>query len=267
MEKPSLSLLCLSLLLLSGWNGLAQETRTFTNKNGDQVTAEVTGIAAGKVSVVKDGKPFQIPVSTLVDDDITYLKSWLQKNPNYSVRVSIFPQKGKAKLTGSTRIKNRLGEGGGGMYSTNLSKDRKQTTTSVEEEHFLITLTNDSSVPLKNLSVEYKVYITELKDTGFKGATTRTFAKKGVVPVEELAVGGSTRVTTETIQLENKTGATKKVTTTEYTDGTSSTISNVRRNRTRPETQGIWIRVKEGDQIIEDYKKLSDSIDEDSVTW
>ncbi len=242
-------------------------SRTFTNKDGNQITAEVTGISDGKVSVVKDEKPFQISISTLIDDDISYLKDYLKKNPTYSVRIAIFPQEGMAKLVGSTRIKGRLGEGGGSMTSTNLSKDRKQTTTSTKQEHLMISLTNDSTAPLVDLSVEYKVYITELKDTGFSGANTRTYSKKGVIEVPELGIGETCKVWTETIKLENKTSATKQVTTTEYTDGTSSSISKVRRNRIRPESQGIWIRVKEGDTIIEDYKKLSDSIKKESLSW
>ena len=104
------------------------------------------------------------------------------------------------KLTGATRIKDRLGDGGGSLYRTN-------SATSTKQEYYLITLTNDSSVPLKDLSVEYKIYIVELRDTGFNGAHKHTYGKKGVVKVQDLEIGETCKVSTETITLENKTGA------------------------------------------------------------
>lgn len=56
----------------------AAETYTFTSTTGDQLEAELIGVANGEVEIrrVSDGRIFNLPMSRLIVDDHIYIKSW-----------------------------------------------------------------------------------------------------------------------------------------------------------------------------------------------
>lgn len=53
------------------------ETRTWTNRKGDQIVAEMAGLAGDQVVLRRgDGEPFKYPLAALTDSDQAYVKAW-----------------------------------------------------------------------------------------------------------------------------------------------------------------------------------------------
>ena len=64
----------------SGVDGTDSELRVFTHKSGAQINASVLSLSKGKVTILrKDGKKSTIPIDSLSDEDVEYLKVWWDK--------------------------------------------------------------------------------------------------------------------------------------------------------------------------------------------
>ncbi len=58
-------------------SGTDSELRVFTHKSGTQINASVLSLSKGKVTILrKDGKKSTIPIDSLSDEDVEYLKVW-----------------------------------------------------------------------------------------------------------------------------------------------------------------------------------------------
>lgn len=71
------------ILLAAGviFPALAAQARTFTNRDGKTLEAEVLAVEAGQVKLKRDdGREFSIPVASLSDGDQAYLKAWKPEN-------------------------------------------------------------------------------------------------------------------------------------------------------------------------------------------
>ena len=64
--------------VLSGLvNGsFAREIRIFTNNSGKKIEAELLDLTEGKVRLMVNRKPFDVPVETLSAEDQEFLKAW-----------------------------------------------------------------------------------------------------------------------------------------------------------------------------------------------
>lgn len=54
----------------------AREIRTFTNNSGKKIEAELLDVKDGKVRLMVNRKPFDVPVETLSAEDQEFLKTW-----------------------------------------------------------------------------------------------------------------------------------------------------------------------------------------------
>ena len=72
----ALRLLSLILPLLLAVSSPAREMRTFTNKAGKEIEAELLDVRDGKARLMVNRKPFDVPVETLSDEDQQFLKEW-----------------------------------------------------------------------------------------------------------------------------------------------------------------------------------------------
>ncbi len=61
--------------------GSSPDVRTFTAKNGKTLRARVLDVDGGKVRISRasDGKVFELPASSLIPQDIEFLKAWLKR--------------------------------------------------------------------------------------------------------------------------------------------------------------------------------------------
>jgi hypothetical protein len=65
-------------VVLSGvvHGSVAREIRTFTNNSGKKIEAELLDLKDGKVRLMVNRKPFDVPVETLSAEDQEFLKTW-----------------------------------------------------------------------------------------------------------------------------------------------------------------------------------------------
>lgn len=146
------------------------ELRTFTNKEGKSIKAEITGVASGKVSLkTENGKSYTFAFDTLSEADQTYIKEWYEKNKNNAkasdFRLDIEKKKERIRLP---REKEKNSK-------TNSSKSTMYDVT----YHFK--LGYNKSTPTENISVKYFI---------LKRTTTR--GDEAIDPVIELITGTET---------------------------------------------------------------------------
>lgn len=247
------------LFALSLSLGLSEEY-TFTNKSDKrQLTASIIGIVAGKVSAEKDGGKIQIPIANLIDEDVTFLKEWLKRNPSYALRVAVKNRKGIPEQSDELKLKN-------------LQKSRYQAkTTSIESEYYHLSITNDSNVDLEGAKLEYKIYIKTNKSSAFSKNSSAIATEYGVIEVPKVPVGTTVHLSTKEVSLENT--ALPEYKTSYYTvvdaDGNSTrhVSRRVRKNRVRPDVKGIWLRVSVDGKLIKEIKDIEDAIKNEVTEW
>lgn len=74
--KPSLPLALVACLSLAALSTSARELRTFTNKAGKKIEAELLDVQEGKVRLRVNRQVFDIPVETLSAEDQEFLAQW-----------------------------------------------------------------------------------------------------------------------------------------------------------------------------------------------
>lgn len=124
------------------------EIRAFTNDNGTVIQAELVSHQGGKVTLRRtDGKEFTVNPAIFSADDEAHIKAWMAKTPvihNYNLRIDAEKKKieSNSRNYGYKRVKNDLWS-------------------------FLVTITNNSEVPVSNLSIKYRVFYTNSADGSY----------------------------------------------------------------------------------------------------
>lgn len=72
----SASLACLGLAVL-----LPAVARTWTNRDGVKIEAEILGATATTVSISMEGRRFEVSLATLSEEDRQFVARWLEENP------------------------------------------------------------------------------------------------------------------------------------------------------------------------------------------
>ena len=155
------------------------EMYKFTNTEGQSIEAEITAVASGKVKLkMANGKSYNLPISSLIEADKTYIKDWYEKNKN-NAKPSHFKLDLDKK---SERVRE----------PRDKDKDSKKgasSKTSKRDYTYHFKLAYNKSTPVENISVNYQM----IKRTSTRGDNAGD-------PVYELTSG------TETIpSLDSKT--------------------------------------------------------------
>ena len=145
--KEIFPLIITSSILLACSNAYA-DFKVFTNQDGKKITAQIISASNSEVKIErKDKKTFNIKISSLSEQDQTYIKEWSEKNKSYGFKI-----KSKKK---SGKVAGRDGHG-------HKTENRAQ--------QYLISIDHSTEEAITNAEVHYKIFQ--------KGKTPRVHKEK-----------------------------------------------------------------------------------------
>lgn len=210
---------------------LHAEQMTLTDKQGRSLKADVLEVSGGQVKLKRDdGQVFNLPLSTLADEDQKTLNAWAAKEAAKSLppgALQVELSRGIFKTEKRDRDVNLVGGG--------LVKDGMTITE--EKWGYNVTLTNKTSRPLDNLRAEYRLFATV--DNIHKKDDEEGLKKKAYQsPVETIPALGRITFRTETVSAFK----------TKYNGNIVSAKTGD--NNSRETLHGIWIRLYRGNELV-----------------
>lgn len=150
-----------SLLFSAG--ALSAEMRTFTNKDGKEISAEIVNVSGDTLTLKRDdGKTFDIAAATLSESDQVYIKTWSENNVSYDFIFQIDDETDTI-----TQV-----DGHGHRFEERAKKMK-------------IMVSENSGNPISDPKIEYKEYfrgedpeIIEVKNIDLKPGTPAEFSTK-----------------------------------------------------------------------------------------
>jgi len=208
--------------------------RTFTDKQGRSLKAEVISVEDDKVTIKReDGQTFSLSLDTLSDDDQKALKDWAAQQaakpkslPPGAIAVTlsraIFDTNKKTvdvKLTTGETVKN----------GRTLTEDKWG---------YAVNLTNRTSQPIDNLRTEYRLFAT-IDDIQVKAGVKQGLKKKAYTSkIPAIKEFGQLAFRTETISaIKSKYNG-------------NIVAANSGESSSRETLSGIWIRIYQGDDLV-----------------
>lgn len=175
--------------------------RTFTNKAGKMIEAELIGVESGSaVLKLRGDRTAKVPLGSLSEEDQAYVKSWHEENKNkISERdVELTIEKDTERIKDEVPDRNKGGKGGKG----DTNKSSKTETT------FKCTLENSSTKTVEGITATYIVYkrITSRGDI----SDTSTSETSDTIEVSTLPARGKAEFTTDPVECVDFTRKSKK---------------------------------------------------------
>jgi hypothetical protein len=212
-------------LMVAGNGAMADEYRTFTDKDGREIRAKVVecNTRSGKVTLLRDnGNKATVPASVFVDSDVEYIKQW--------VSASQFQISSKFKI--KTDIEKKSNSDG---------------PTSVT---FSIELANNTNMDIDDVRVEYAAFV---RVAGFNGEPDSEKVYTGTLDFQSMGVGQKRMMNTASYELKSTSKSYQYEDT--YSDGigTYTVTRTGYKKTTEDKIAGIWLRVygpKVGDEQI-----------------
>ncbi|WP_372798468.1 hypothetical protein [Pontiella sp.] len=224
-----MKLMITALLFGLACAGLADEYRTFTDKEGREIRAKIvkSDARSGKVTLLRDnGKRATVPAQVFSDDDVAYIREWsaasqFQMNSKFKIKVD--------------EEKKKLGD--------------NKTALAYEVE-----LTNNSNMPLEDVRVDYAIFV---RVSGFNGSADTEKIYTGTLKFENLGIGEKRALLTSEEKL-TKTYKTYSYEDTETVGYVSYTVTKTgQKKSTEDKLAGIWLKVYGpkvgGAQICRDF--------------
>ena len=207
--------LALLSLSISAFFSSLGEARTFTDDQGRQIEAEMTGVNGANVVLNKNGRLFQWPAAKLSAADQQYVSAW-KSDPatTPSVVVNVWEREG----IGSAGLM----DGKGGLELPRNIPLLKTTEEKEKYRYYDVDLSNNSQVDANKVHLKYVIYVIDAsnkivdfpgqedvdaiparqKETVVTKAATMIRAKTtsatfGVNPLGGLTTGSSTDRSTE----------------------------------------------------------------------
>jgi hypothetical protein len=211
-------LLAWAVLSLAG--PAAAEPRTFTDREGRSITAEIVDTTSSVVRIRRDdGRLFEIAKSTLSTADLEYVAEW-ERQRDFAF--------------GGIEVATRRAR---------LESDRSNTKSSARHDEvwcYRITIKNGSRARLEGLTAEWRVFY--IDDTA-KAVRDKLPLKRlnGRTNLGVLEAGGSTEVETSTVRLQ----------TVERKAGQGGGGSGKR--KIEDSLEGVWVRVLRGSEVVAEY--------------
>lgn len=140
--KNFFSVFAVSLLVL---NTAVAEPRTFTNKEGKALTAELISVVDEKaVLKLANLKKYKVPIDSLSEDDQKFIKEWWEENKNNVSEMDV-------RLEISKSVDR--------IAKPDEKKDKKnKDKSSSEEVQFNCVLESYTQRDLSDISVKYTIY-------------------------------------------------------------------------------------------------------------
>lgn len=188
----SMFFVCIGSLFLVG-SSLA-ETRSFTNKEGKALTAELIRVE-GESAVLKlaNSSRVNVPIASLSDSDQQFIKTWWEENKNNVTEMDL-------RLEIDKKSK-RISRSDSGDDKGKKGGDQKKA--SVDEIQYSCVLKSYTPRDISDISVDYTIY-KRISTRGEDGSETTTettdgSAKIASIPGNQSATFETTGVTCEDV--------------------------------------------------------------------
>lgn len=225
------------------------EARTFTDDQGRQVEAEMTGVNGENVVLSAGGRAFQWPIAKLSPTDQKYVEAW-KRDPatTPAIVVNVWEREG----IGSAGLM----DGKGGLE---LPKNIPMLKTTEEKERYRywdVDLSNNSQVEANQVHLKYVIYVIDASNeiVDFpeqENVETIPARQKVTVPTK-----AATRVSAKTTSATFGINALGGLTTGSNTD------------RSKERFGGIWVRVYSHDgKLLGERKQLHDELERLDIPW
>lgn len=212
----------------------AGEARTLTSKDGRAIDVEIIGYKGETLRVRRadTGREFQLPVSSLADDDQKSTRQFIRDNP--SLREAVKPTDIRVEFS---RAK----------FERETTETAYWRDENIESWGFSIALLNQTSLPIEGLRLDYIVYAVDDPDNVQNAARNKTSSDRlqRIAGTENFpAVPAGQRVT-----LRTKPVLSTRV---KYTDGTRMIAADGKLIRSWRDKalHGVWFRVYDGDMLV-----------------
>jgi|GEM_PF-2624256 len=218
--------------------------RTFTDRQGRKIEAEITGVSGSKVTLrLANGKSYTLPVSRLSDADQFFVSMWKDA-----------PEGGGSGKEGTTGVAIPPGI----QYAIEIEADKKRVKkrptiesdtgeVTPEEWIFEVKLENGSRARLEGLEMSYRIYVDPKASEKIEiGDPPRFFGHR--TKLEPMADRARVTVKTEMVVLNKLELSPDYV----FTDGS--------RNDLDDDLEGIWIKLWHGDKKVADYQSSSGTV-------
>jgi len=242
--------LALTLVLASP---ASAEMRTFTNSQGREIEAEVTGVSGTKVTLkLANGKSYTIPITSLSKPDQLYVKVWKDLDKGGGATKDDDSGKEDTGTAPAPVIPSNV------SYSFEIDADKERVKKGSKEETdmgesrldewiYQVELENRSRVKLEGLEMSYRIYVDP------KASIKMTFDSPpkvygGRVEVASVADGATVMVKTEEVPLKELELAPGYV----FKDGS--------RNDLEDELEGIWVKIWHGDKKVAEFKSNNSTV-------
>ncbi|MFA6288877.1 MAG: hypothetical protein WC661_15960 [Opitutaceae bacterium] len=216
--------ICTGLLLGLGASVLHAEMRTFTDKQGRSLKAELVSVDGDKVTIKReDGQTFTLSLATLSDDDRQFVKEWAKQ------QAALIP-------AGSFEIQLSRGK-----FDTK-KKDEGGIIVSEEQWGYTVTLVNRTSKSFPGARVDYILFVKPDNEPGKDSAAAPLKQKPGSKRIDVIGGRDSVNFRTEAITIFKQQLKAGYIWTK---TGDSSSM--------RDTLHGVWVRAYVGDQLVSEF--------------
>jgi hypothetical protein len=223
------------------------ETRTFTDNQGREIEAEVTGVSGSQVTLrLAGGKSYTIPIAKLSKADQLFVKVW----------KDLAKDAPSANEGGSEG--NRPAVPANVEYVLEFKADKERVKKGIKNKVesgesrrddwiYEVELENRSRVELEGLEMSYRIYVDAAATAKLSFDAPPKF-HGGRTEVDPVKDGESVTVKTKTVTLADLELDAGYV----FTDGS--------RNDLEDKLEGIWIKLWHGDKKVAEYKSNDSTV-------
>ncbi len=228
--KPLILPLLFLLAALTGFANNQESYHTFRDDQGRTMRAVVVRTGPGEVWIRRDdGQTFRVQLTTFSETDQTFISQWERRTALQAPNALEIAAK-------------RFSDG----RQTEATESRR---TTVERYGYIVTLTNRTPFDLQNLTIEYRTFARR-GGVGETGQNRELERHTGTARISKLAARGEEEFKTGTISL------TSIVLRPGWVFG-SRDRPNSNQRRINDDLGGVWIRIKEGSEIIAEFSTPS----------
>ena len=228
--KPLLPLLLLALGATLSFADKEDPYRLFHDLQGRSIRATIVRTAPDSVWIRReDGQTFRLDPATLSEKDRKFIVEWDRENQlqrENAIRFSV----------------SRFSDG----------REREKTnraTRAVKNYGYLVTLENQTTIDLNDLSIEYRIFVWR-GDIGKRGQNRDLERHSGFATIPELPSRSRSSFKTDTIELTSITLRPGSV-------FGSRDHPNSNQRRIQDDLHGVWVRVMEKGELIAEFASPS----------
>lgn len=226
------------------WAVLMQaQARTFTDKFGREIEADLVSYGDGKIELKRGGKTFKVPVETFSDADQAYIKQWAEENPakvSYRFRTVMALKESRSGRTASA----------GTMVDDKLKH---------RPHHYNVLVSNMSKSDATDVEVRFEIYVNDVVDmTDGRYASLAVGAKKK----DKLQVIPG-KLAKTTIPADGKIEFDSDFEIQDYVDRDGGRVDQAASDK----VIGIRIRVYKDGAMIHEYADAEDDGRMRSAAW